>query len=283
MQLFLNNWDAYLAAPAAHDAQAMTVTPEAAAALGEIPAGDHVVATLEGEEGIEIVHITGVSGTTLTVVRAQEGTPALFWPLRSMFQARVTAATLAGLQSQGGAGWARFGGPRVPVGQSVCPFQVVTAGNTTITGSQLRAVPFEVDSPMRVDAFGIRIQAAVADASVRVGLYASDADGWPAELLTSAIISTSVANHRMGDLIEPYELLPGRVYWFAAKFSAAVNVHTSIGQFFAVAGSGEGVCALQRSVPSAGIALPDLWNFTLADIPASLTLNPPFITMRRSA
>lgn len=283
MQLFLNNWDAYLAAPATANAQNMTVTPEAAAALGEIPVGDYVVATLEGEGSIEIVHISGVSGTTLTVERAQEGTSALFWPLHTMFQARVTAAALAGLQSQGGAGGGRFGGPIIPVGQSVCPFQVVTAGNTTITGSQLRAVPFEVDSPMRADAFGIRIQVAVADASVRVGLYASDADGWPAELLTSAIISTSVANHRMGDLIEPYELVPGRVYWLAAKFSAAVNVHTSISEYFAVSGSGEGVCALQRQVPSAGIALPDPWNFTVADIPASLAPNPPFITMRRSA
>lgn len=288
MLKFVNNWQSPIELPLG-----------ATSATLELPDGRYRI-TLADAAGAdatrwEIIGAT-VAGGAATLERGLEGTEDQAWTEGSIAYIDITAGTLQDIQqatadarevadealAQAGAAGGRFGRPRVPVGQSFCPFEVATAGAKMIGGTQLLAVPFEVDAPMHVDAYGVRVNTAVAGGTVRVGLYSSDADGWPAELLNSAYISTSATGHSQADTYDSIELMPGRLYWFAAKLSSAINLYTSVGQFFAITAGGDGVCALQRTTAS-GLALPDPWGFMPSDIPASLAANPAFITMRRSA
>ncbi|GEM_PF-7033026 len=279
MQLFLNNWDAYLDAPAAPDDLSLTVTPEAAAALGEIPQGDHVVATLEGEEGIEIVHITGVSGATLTVERAQEGTPALFWPVRTMFQARTTAGTLRALQAPpGGGSSARFGKPRLPTGQSFCPYQIAASSSEfaqSFLSGQIRAVPFELDYEMAVGALGVYVGTAKSSTWVQIAIYSSDADGWPDQRLDMVEISAASAGHRVADISQPRVLQPGQLYWLAIRPTDTVSLRSAA---CAVIGP-PGTTGSNSSLTRVAAQLPESWEFTSADFAGGLP--SPLITIRR--
>lgn len=74
----------------------------AAAFPASIPSGYVLVLTMyeQGLPGVfEIVHCTGISGTTLTVERAQEDTTALDWPAGTVIEAAMTAGIM---QSLGG-------------------------------------------------------------------------------------------------------------------------------------------------------------------------------------
>lgn len=284
---FVNNWQS-----------SVELAQGATTAALELPDGEYriTLADAAGQAATrwEIIGAAVADGVA-TLERGLEGTANQDWPEGSIAYVGITAGALQAMQQatadaravadealvQAGAAGGRFGRPRVPIGQSFCPFEVTPAGAKMIGGSQLLAVPFEVDAPVQVDAYGVRVNIAVADGTVRVGLYSADADGWPADLLNSAYISTNATGHSQADTYDPIELLPGRLYWFAAKLSGAINLYTSVGAYFALTGSGDGVCALQRSVAS-GLNLPDPWGFTPSDIP-SLAANPPFISMRRSA
>lgn len=65
------------------------------------PEGDFYLLTLIGlnangqEASWEIVKVTGKASNTLTVVRAQEGTPAAAWPVATTVQLRLTAGSVA--------------------------------------------------------------------------------------------------------------------------------------------------------------------------------------------
>lgn len=82
VQLFTNNAVTTLAAPASNSATTLTVS---SSSLFPSPTGGNwFIATLEHiVSGVvtvnEIVKVTNVSGTTWTVVRAQEGTSAVAW------------------------------------------------------------------------------------------------------------------------------------------------------------------------------------------------------------
>ena len=103
MQLFINNWAATLALPAASADPELTIEPALAALLGTLTPGDHYAATLarvvEGAETAwEVVHITAITGGVLTVLRGQEGTTALDWAAGEGISLRVTKGTLEALR-----------------------------------------------------------------------------------------------------------------------------------------------------------------------------------------
>lgn len=64
------------------------------------PEGDFYLLTLIGlnangqEASWEIVKVTGKASNTLTVARAQEGTPAAAWPVATTVQLRLTAGSV---------------------------------------------------------------------------------------------------------------------------------------------------------------------------------------------
>ena len=102
MQLFLNNWNATLTAPATSGDLTLSVEPSQAAKLVGLGSGDHYVLTLaEVVDGIEtsweIVKVTAVVGGALTVERQQEGTGPAAWSVGAEISARATAGVLSNL------------------------------------------------------------------------------------------------------------------------------------------------------------------------------------------
>lgn len=96
-QLFANNISTTLTAPLSSGAT--TVTVASPAGMPTITGSDYFLLTLVGltdgdETAWEIVRVTAVSGTTLTVVRAQEGTSALTFSVDTPVEMRLTAASI---------------------------------------------------------------------------------------------------------------------------------------------------------------------------------------------
>ena len=280
MQLFLNNWSAALTVAATDADTAMTVAPEAAALLGEITPGDHYVATLEVEAGIEIVHITATADGELTVLRAQEGTAALFWPAGAALELRITAATLAALQSSGGGGGGSvFGAPRLPINAMVCPFELTTGGNISYLSNTLYAVPFELSYAMTIDQVGIRIQVANASVTVRVALFTADEDGWPDERIDLVNISAASSGHQVGALSLPRELEPGRLYWLVIQpTGGSVNLVNVGARAIGMTSTGISARVLRRF----GASMPATWSFVPSDLDLAIDA-APFVSIRRSA
>jgi hypothetical protein len=103
MQLFINNWATVLTAPALSGALSLSVDPGKAAELIGLAGTDHYLLTLSASvDGIEtaweIVKVTAVSGSVLTVERGQEGTVAVGWGVDAEISARATAGSLVDLR-----------------------------------------------------------------------------------------------------------------------------------------------------------------------------------------
>lgn len=291
MQLFINNWSATLMAAAAAAAAATQLEIDSASAarligLGE---GDYYLLTLARVEAgqeveWEVVKVTALSGSALTVERAQEGTDALEWAVGSSLSLRATAGTLAALQSSGGGGGGgggsgRFGKPRLPPGLSFCPYQIA-AGSSEFAQSFISgravAVPFELDFDMSVNGLGVYVGTANASAWVEIALYDSDAEGWPSQRLGAVEISAASAGHRMNDLGEPLSLQPGRLYWLAILPSQTVMLRGAGAPVIGPPGT-SGSCS---SLTRASTELPETWAFTASDF--GIGGASPMITIRRT-
>lgn len=121
---FLNNWQRELAS----GLSASETTAELKAAAGlTLAGGETVTFTLHGEVGgieqLEIVRMTDVDGTTLTLQRGQEGTAPVIWPAGSIIEHRTTAAQLQQLQT-----WARAVPEDAPAEEPQRPHMRVPGG-----------------------------------------------------------------------------------------------------------------------------------------------------------
>ena len=101
-QVFYNNLFGQLAAELA--AGATTATLSAGHGYPD-PGTDWYLATLIGVTGTtetawEIVKVTDVSANTLTIVRAQEGTTAVTWPVGTRIELRLTSGTMTRVASR---------------------------------------------------------------------------------------------------------------------------------------------------------------------------------------
>lgn len=101
MQRFVNNFASVLASTIT--AEQTTITLESTAGLPALTAGDYYLLTLYKRNGAqelerEIVKVTGVAGTMLTVERAQEGTGAYGAPAGTFVEARLTAGAVTEIQ-----------------------------------------------------------------------------------------------------------------------------------------------------------------------------------------
>jgi len=97
-QLFKNNATTTLSSSLASGTTSMSVG--SSAAFPSPTGGDNFLCTLirASDAAIEIISVTAVSGTTWTIVRAQEGTTALDFAAGDKVELRVTAGFLQGLQ-----------------------------------------------------------------------------------------------------------------------------------------------------------------------------------------
>ncbi len=103
--VFANNVSTTLSAPLAPTDT--TVTLASAAHLPSLPVGSYWALTLNDEATqsvFEIVYVSAISGTTLTVLRGQEGTSAQSWLVGDFAFGAVTAGELNNFLSVGSSG-----------------------------------------------------------------------------------------------------------------------------------------------------------------------------------
>lgn len=99
--LFANNATTTLAGAITNVATSANLTTGSGALFPSPGAGQYFVATFtDAATGLlrEIVHVTAISGDTVTMVRAQEGTTALAWDSGDFFVNQVTAGQLSAMQ-----------------------------------------------------------------------------------------------------------------------------------------------------------------------------------------
>lgn len=89
---FINNFDTQLSADALPGDTILDLLD--ASPLGSLANGDYYCATITNGVAFEVVHITAISGTQITVTRAQEGTTALTVSTGDSIQIRDTAGSL---------------------------------------------------------------------------------------------------------------------------------------------------------------------------------------------
>ena len=88
-----NNVSSFLA-DGVNDSQT-TIELQSVASFPSLGAGEYFYGTIESTSGvIEIVKVTNIAGSTLTVVRAQEGTSAAAFAEGSRFELRVTVGSI---------------------------------------------------------------------------------------------------------------------------------------------------------------------------------------------
>jgi hypothetical protein len=93
--LYSNNAATTLAASITNAATSLSVASGAGALFPAISGSDYFYATLtNAAAAVEIVKVTGRSGDTFTVVRAQDGTSALAWSSGDKVELRITKAVL---------------------------------------------------------------------------------------------------------------------------------------------------------------------------------------------
>lgn len=136
-QKFVNNFATTLAATL--QAGDTTMTLASAAGLPALGAGDHVLLTLFKRSGAqeldrEIVKVTAISGNTLTVQRAQEGTTAYAAAAGTMVEARLTAGALQMLDAAV-SGKAPLASPAL-TGSPTAPTAAAGSNNTQLANTE---------------------------------------------------------------------------------------------------------------------------------------------------
>ena len=96
-QLFTNNATGALSAAITNVATSLTLQTGQGSKFPALSGGNTFVATLVGltssvETSWEIVLVTALTGDTMTIVRAQEGSAAVAWPINTPVGLRLTAA-----------------------------------------------------------------------------------------------------------------------------------------------------------------------------------------------
>ena len=95
--VFTNNAETTLAA-AISSTSATSISVTSSSTFPAIQAGEYFYATVDDGTNHEIVKITGISGTTWTVVRATDNSTARTFANGSTVQLRATAALLTDIQ-----------------------------------------------------------------------------------------------------------------------------------------------------------------------------------------
>ena len=140
--VFANNVNTTLASPVATGSA--TITLASSANLPTIPSGDVMALTLNDAAtrlNYEIVYVTNISGSTLTVERAQEGTTALSWSTGDYAFSGPTAGQMDNFE-QGAASGVTPG----TYGSTTVVGQFTVNANGIITAAQNDTIAFPIPS-----------------------------------------------------------------------------------------------------------------------------------------
>ena len=91
--VFKNNANTVLAADITFKCRPQ-ISVQAGNVFPSLSAGEYFLCTIDDDTNNEIVKVTAISGNTLTVVRAQEGTTARAFSTSNTIEARVTAGIM---------------------------------------------------------------------------------------------------------------------------------------------------------------------------------------------
>ena len=151
-QLFTNNATGALSAAITNVATSLTLQTGQGAKFPALSGGNTFVATLVGltssvETSWEIVLVTALTGDTMTIVRAQEGSAAVAWPINTPVGLRLTAAVAQAAASAQAAlvsgtnirtvnGNSLLGSTDIPVGYINIPQNSQSVAYTTVLSDQ---------------------------------------------------------------------------------------------------------------------------------------------------
>ncbi|NCD26842.1 MAG: hypothetical protein EOL86_14820, partial [Deltaproteobacteria bacterium] len=199
-QLFGNNASGKLAAAVDIDDTTIVLESGQGARFPTLDPGDYFVATLAGivdgrEVEWEIVKVVARVSDTLTIVRAQEGSPAKPWPPETIFEQRITAGIVADLYTQASAPALSSPGP-IYVTQtktiSVTNYDgfsiyavSATSGAASISGD---AITYTAPATSGADALTVTVNGSARDVAL---------DILPASVVAPTI-TTPVANAEIG-------------------------------------------------------------------------------------
>lgn len=134
--LFANNAQSTLAGGISSTATTASLAIGTGALFPNPSAGQYFVMTFtDTATGLlnEIIHVTAISGDTITMVRGQEGTDALSWQASDLANNRLTAGQMSAL--------AQSTSLRTPLPAGTTTFYVSTTGNDT-TGNGSSGAPW---------------------------------------------------------------------------------------------------------------------------------------------
>ena len=204
-----------------------TLVVASTANLPTIAAGQQCPAVLGTLALFEIVYITNINSSTLTITRGQENTAAQSWSLGTQFEISVTAGSIAAAQIIGTLGGALTGTlPNPGIGSGV-----VTGTNiagSTITGGN------------------------IAGSTITEGNIASGA-------IHRAQLSTATASGNIGagggtGWNGTYSLAGGNYSWPTASASNYSNSNSALDAFFVFGDGGQGQGVLGVAVYGGGSA-----------------------------
>lgn len=178
----------------------------------------------------------------------------------------------------------RYGSPCVGTPQSGDWFDVsrVSTSLTTTAGTAnaIRLVPFITSRPTTISAIGVYVTTAAASGLMRMGIYGSDENGWPDQLLWSAPTELSSASIGLKSHTLDFTYDGDRVYWIGLHYSAAIT--TSGAQTYALpnlgllTGTGTTYASyIQRSVTYAS-GFPEVWGYNTAERQTGTPIAPRF-------
>jgi len=200
MQLFANNIETTLASSLTDSATSMTVT--SAAGMPAPTGSDYFLLTLckrsnNVESSFEVVKVTGVSGTTLTIVRAQEDTSGTAYSSGDIASLRLTAVAIERPQFSTVAKTANY-----TLSSSDCN-GFTTFTNTGASGTINFTLPSGADGLrvkfIAVNAHTVKVTPASGE-KIHYSLLPSNYDDAPSEVVTGgSYYSTSGAKTRTYD------------------------------------------------------------------------------------
>ena len=214
-----------------------TLVVASTANLPTIAAGQQCPAVLGTTALFEIVYITNINSSTLTITRGQEHTAAQSWGLGTQFEISVTAGSIAAAQIIGTLGGALTGTlPNPGIGSGV-----VTGTNiagSTITGTNIAGSTITGTN--------------IAGSTITEGNMASGS-------IHRAQLSTATASGNIGagggtGWNGTYSLAGGNYSWPTASASNYANSNSALDAFFVFGSGGQGQGVLGIAVYGGGSA-----------------------------
>ena len=157
--------NAYSTLSTAINTTATSISVASASSFPTLSAGDHMYLTIVSETALEVVKVTNVSGTTLTVVRGQDGTSGTAAAAGDRVELRISTIMLQDAFAESNndvfKAIAVSGQSDIVADSSTDTLTLIASGGTTIT-TNAGADAITIDTPTAGASTGLAIAMAVA-------------------------------------------------------------------------------------------------------------------------